>query len=346
MLNVILLGPSLKSKGGITSVLRNYLDSDTRNNIKFDFLPVNRDTNKINKIIFSFSCLIKFTFKLITGKYDIIHAHPSENFGFFRYLPYFIIGKLFGKKIIFHIHGGRFDIFFSNLTRFTRKIIISILNSCDAVICLSESWKIYFNKIGVMNTHVVNNTVHILQNNPYSESSRIITFIGFIEEKKGIFDLVNAFGQLGTNSNCFLEICGTGQDKLLTELISDLKLVDSIQINGWVDADKKDDILKRTGIFVLPSYFEGLPMVLLEAMAHGIPIISTPVGGIPELVENNINGHLISPGNIEQIAESINLLINNRIIRKKMSINNFNKIKNYFSMENTMQKLEALYSKI
>ena len=96
-------------------------------------------------------------------------------------------------------------------------------------------------------------------------------------------------------------------------------------------------------VFVLPSYNEGMPLAILEAMSYGVPIISTNVGGIPTLVENGVNGFIISPGDILHLENSLRLLISDVDLRQRMSDNNYNKIKSEYSIENNMKKIHKIY---
>lgn len=105
------------------------------------------------------------------------------------------------------------------------------------------------------------------------------------------------------SGTAILEIGGNKMEAELTEAIHNLQLDDCVHFNGFVSGEKKTGLLRRTDVFVLPSYNEGLPISILEAMSYGCAILSTPVGGIPEIVRDN--GILVEPGNIQGIADTI-----------------------------------------
>ncbi|MCD4663977.1 MAG: glycosyltransferase family 4 protein, partial [Bacteroidales bacterium] len=337
--------PHISCKGGITSVFKNYLTYKNNSFCSFLLHPVRKDGKKINKIFYIFPSLISFIYKLVSKKIDIIHIHPSENFGFYRYIPFVYIARLMKRYVILHMHGCKFDVFYNNSNKIAQRIVRNTLNNSDAIIVLSKSWAGVYSKISSTKIYIVNNSVPQPNNNPYSINSNSITFMGFIGHRKGVFDLLESVKDLSGKYDYHLEICGSGEENKLENKIKEYDIQSKITFHGWIGLYEKDIILRKTKIFILPSYNEGLPMVLLEAMSYGIPIISTPVGGIPELVEKE-NGFLVKPGDISSLKEKIQCLLGDSALRKQISINNYNKIKEKFSMDYTFNRLGRIYSEI
>ena len=120
-----------------------------------------------------------------------------------------------------------------------------------------------------------------------------------------MFDLLRAMALLqgAAPGKARLEIGGNKNEEALEEAIRSQELADCVHFNGFVSGDRKKELLNRAEVFVLPSYHEGLPVSILEAMSYGCAIISTPVGGIPEVVREN--GILVRPGDVEGIAAAI-----------------------------------------
>jgi len=347
MKNILLVGPHIDSQGGIVSVLKNYLGYENNKLFRFSLHSVKKKTDdkKINKLIYIFPSLIIFIYKLITKKIDIVHLHPSEYFGLYRYIPFIYITKLMRKPILLHMHACKFDVFYNDLNKTKQKIVRSTLNTSDGIICLSKSWADVYNKLSQRKTYIINNTVPKLLKNPYDMKSKVITFMGFIGSRKGVFDLLEAIKDLNGTYDYHLEICGSGEEVKLKNKIIENNLQSVTTFHGWIGSKEKDIILRRTSIFILPSYDEGFPMVLLEAMSYGIPVISTPVGGIPELVEKE-NGFLIKPGDIYSLKEKIQFLLEHSNIREQISINNYNTINQKFSMDYTFNRLEMIYDEL
>lgn len=344
---VILLGPDYTCKGGIASIIKNYLDY--RDNKYFDylFISIKRDGNfyaKYSQLLFGFILMIRF---LINKNVDIIHAHPSENKGFWRYVPFYVLAKIFRKKIIFHMHGGSFNDFYRLSNSFKKNIIRKVLKSCDAIITLSSIWENYYSQLGINKTYILPNSVSVPSVNKYNSDCNTITYLGFIEERKGIYDLIIAFEKLYFNySTIRLNICGSGEDIKLKKMIKNLNLIDCVELHGWISPEKRSQILENSSLFVLPSHYEAMPMSIIEAMAFGVPVVSTSVGSIPEVISDGFDGLLFNPGDIEALITCIYKLLKDRTLRLDMSRRAYEKVKKEFSMNSTMLKLNEIYSSI
>ncbi|HEX3386486.1 MAG TPA: glycosyltransferase, partial [Mucilaginibacter sp.] len=139
-----------------------------------------------------------------------------------------------------------------------------------------------------------------------------LLFLGRIGDRKGIFDLLDV---IASGADIFkdklkLYIGGDGEVERLETYIKDNDLGGIVEYIGWVDAAKKEDYFLKSHVFMLPSYSEGLPVSLLEAMSYGMPVISTNVGGIPEILENGVNGFMISPGDKEAMKAAMLQFLN------------------------------------
>ena len=115
---------------------------------------------------------------------------------------------------------------------------------------------------------------------------------------------------------------------------------------GWISDDKKiEDIYRKSIIYTLPSYNEGMPMSILEAMSYGLPVISTNVGSIPSVVEKE-NGFITKPGDIDELTNKIIFLLNNSEISKSMSERNVEKINLKYNVYNSLDHVYLLYKKL
>ena len=115
---------------------------------------------------------------------------------------------------------------------------------------------------------------------------------------------------------------------------------------GWVRNEEKEIYLKKCSIFILPSYHEGMPMALLEAMSYGLAAISTNAGGISRIIDNGCNGFRIEAGDIEAIKSKLKCLLCDPQLKKKLGINGYNTVKNDFNVEKNIKKLEQIYSEL
>ena len=181
-----------------------------------------------------------------------------------------------------------------------KKVVRLTLKKCDCVIALSESWKNYFeSEFFHPCVEVVKNVIDSPQINKIKSSQFILLFLGRIGNRKGIFDLLEvlAKNRLFYEGKLQLFFGGDGEVEKAKEYIKQNKLENIAFYQGWISGKNKIELLNRADAYVLPSYNEGLPVSILESMSYHLPIISTNVGGIPEIVKDGVNGFIIEPGN-------------------------------------------------
>lgn len=169
-----------------------------------------------------------------------------------------------------------------------------------------------------------------------------IAQISRLEKHKGIYDLIETFKDLKLK-NVELLIAGEGKEREnIIKKIKEYNLEKNIKLVGFI---KTSTFLKEVDILVLPSYSEGLPLILLEAMSSGVPIIATKVDGIPEIIENNVNGYLFSPGDIEALKKLILDLVNDFEKRKKFSSNGRKKLLEMFTVKKMCVETYKLFER-
>lgn len=229
-----------------------------------------------------------------------------------------------------------------------------IINNANCVFALTKHMKKEIeNKFKRKKVCVIPNGIEIekfkniknkieFQNN----QDKVILFVGSLRPVKGVKYLIMALEKvIKIYPNVKLIIIGHGDEySKLLNLVKQLNLNDYVKFEGEISNDRVLEYMSSSDLFVLPSLSEGFPNVILEAMAEGLPIISTNVKGLDEMVKNNINGLLVKPKDPQDIAKKILKLINDENLRKKMSKNNINESTNY-SWEKVIQKLENIYLK-
>lgn len=343
-MKVLMIGPSLSSRGGIVSVMKNLSDGlkDSRvtclhHSVGFDCTPL----WKALRYVLSFPL---FVFLKLRHHVDVVHAHPSERWGFYRYVPYIFMCKIFRIPILLHMHGGSFRHFFDETSLINKWIIMRTLGHIDGIICLSDYWRKFFDELTNVRKFIIPNSVRVFNENKYNVLTDGIVFLGFIEQKKGVFDLLQAFSALQNIERYTLHICGSGETELIRTRIEYLDLQERVVVHGWVSEEERMEIFGRSKLFVLPSYFEALPMSLLEAMSFGLPVVVTNVGSMPEVVDNGINGKIVTPGDIRGLTEALSTLLSDDKLLCSMSQKNFIKIHSTYSIESSVRELQRVYS--
>jgi len=338
LLKVVMFGPCLSEKGGMGTVQKHIVRSVTQD-IKIKHIAT--WTGSKNTTIIFFKGLLLFIYKLFRNQVDLIHIHVSERGSFLRKSIIAVLAFIFSKPVIMHTHGCEFHVFHDSLSPPLKYLLNRVLQSCACVIVLSESWKeVYEEKCGLSPNKVLvrYNPVVTPASIPSKAVSDKIVFLilGKVNERKGVFDLLQALAKLPaeTRENVELIVAGSGEVDKAVALTEELNIESLVRFTGWVNHQVRDELLAETDVFVLPSYNEGLPMALLEAMAWKIPVITTPVGGIPEVIEHGQTGLLVEPGDIKAITKSMLSLIYDESLRDKFSKASYEKaslldIKNY-----------------
>jgi glycosyltransferase involved in cell wall biosynthesis len=351
MNSVLYIGPDHRNhRGGIGAVIDVYSKHVT----PFKFIPT-----YVTKSFFKqFTTYVAAVFKLIwvcitDRQIKILHIHHASRGSFMRKSVLVLIGKIFGKKVILHIHGGGFHNFYKR-ARLMKPIIRWTLEHSDAVICLSEMWKKYYSSTFRLKRLVIINNViespltpHASRLTTEQNGSLKLLFLGHVTEKKGVFDLLNvlASGREAFKHKVKFTIGGIGEVERLEKTIADNQFNGDVSFAGWVNGTKKAELLNNCDVYVLPSYFEALPISILEAMSYGKPVISTNVGGIPEIVKPGFNGWLFHPGDQQALNNILREAMENKDLLKQYGNNSLSLSKKY-TPESVFQSLTDLYKQI
>lgn len=344
---VLFLGVSMKTKGGMTAVLVSY--GKYIENMRF--IPTWKLGNKLVKSWFALQALVRTWFLLTFDKrIKIVHIHGAANASFDRCKLFIRLAKKCGKKVILHEHAADFVDYFIKAD--DKQSITNTLQMCDAMIVLSQSWMKYFASIGMEEEriHVLNNIVSppTLLSKKHTEDGKLhLMYMGEISKRKGGFDLLKA---IADNKEYFkdklvLRMGGNEVDGDIKAYIRDHGLTDFVSYEGWIAGQKKIDCLNWENVYILPSYNEGLPIAILEAMAYSHPVISTPVGGIPEVIKTGETGILVKPGDSKAIAEAILYYVENREEIKKQGDKAYQVVQGFFP-EKVFGNLKGIYERM
>lgn len=338
---VVFVGVDPDDKGGIASVLKMYRKhfSDSR------FF-----TSKASVPAFLFTCIRFCRLLAKAPEIRIVHIHGASRGSFYRKYVLFLIAKyLFRRRVIYHVHGGGFHHFYEQSGRFIQGRIRHFVDHADVLICLSDSWKRFFlERFWPMQIMVLPNAVESVITRREAEQDKVIfLYLGKIGERKGIYDLLRAASLLNIHNNRFeIWIAGDGATQALHHLIESIGLQETVLYKGWVTGHAKEELLRKATVFVLPSYNEGMPVSILEAMSYGMPVIATDVGGIPELVKNGESGLLIKAGDKTALSAAMERFISDRQLVRDMGKASAAIIRQRFVFEQTKITLEKLYTEL
>jgi glycosyltransferase involved in cell wall biosynthesis len=367
---ILLVGPVPPPYGGIPKYVNELLTSEFLNdNYSIELfntaIPKNiRSYNKDNRrTYFSFMSdgfipalkLIFYTLKNIFIDFpkslrkvdpDIVQVFTSSYWGFWRNSFHVLLCRFFRIKVYFHLLNA-IDDFWNNSSILGKSFISFFLNISDSLIVQSNGIKSFVQSISNTEVYSIYNGVNVdlyskdnkFENNDELEFFNVV-FVGAINKNKGVFDIINSIKFIKNK----VKILMIGAcDVNYFENICTREGVSNIYFKGSVSDEEKIEYLKHSQLFILPSYAEGQPLSILEAMASGLPIISTKVGSIPEIIIDKVNGFVIEPGDIRGLANYIDYFASNRLIRQKISANNLDFAKRLYNIERMIKDISNLY---
>jgi len=270
---------------------------------------------------------------------DIVHAQSLASG-----IPALLSKKLL--KIPYAVWGQGSDVYFPK--GFFIVTPEKIIRNADAAIALTEDMKRAMQEICHRDIFVVPNGISIVDPVHDTNDERVqgnsILYVGRLEPVKGVRYLLMAMKRVhDTIPGARLIIIGDGTERAMLEaLSSQLGIQDCVRFGGEVPHEKVLTFMHQAGVFVLPSLSEGFPMVIVEALSCGLPVVASRVGGIPEIITDGTNGYLVEAKDAGALAERILVLVQDEHLRKKISDTNKEFVKKY-SWEHVIVRLEEIY---
>lgn len=346
-MKVIMVGSHLRVTGGITRVVKNYIQAGLNKKISLEYFPTYYGSNHLINILYFVFQYFKLFIKLslLHRSYDVAHIHMSYKGSFIRKMYIVNLLSRKGIPIILHMHGGYFKQFYNESSAGHKQRITDTLNKANVIISLGDEWKKYYESICNVRVVSVENAVFPKAFNQNQDEKIYITAMGLLSSKKGTYDLLEVGAKLKgkIDSKYKFMLAGNGEVEKVKQKITNLNLNDLFIVPGWISEEEKlEEIYRKSIIYVLPSYFEGMPMSILEAMSYGLPVISTNVGSIAGVVQEE-NGIIVNPGDVENITKSILKLLNEPEKVEQICLNNRNKIEEKYNIFNSLNQILSVY---
>ena len=346
--NIMLCCPDLKNLGGVANcyrVIRKHKDLYKGTT----FFEVDIKSQSLPGILFKATTeIIRFIVQMGNKDVRLIHLNPSFlHRALLRDGVLLILAKCFGKKVIVFWHGWHISTertivrCFSPLFRF-------IFNSADLTLVLANEFRKKLLSLGI--THPILITTMLFDQDfipkekaldNHGKTQRLL-FMSRLVKEKGIYETIEAFKILKEKFKYIsLDIAGDGPE--LTKLKKKYEQIDALQFHGHVYDKDKYKLMVKSNIFVLPSYREGMPNSILEAMACGLPIVTCPVGSLKDFFVHGKHGYLLNNNNPKELAQLISNLIKDVSLSKKISLNNITYAYRHFSADESVRYLNEAY---
>jgi glycosyltransferase involved in cell wall biosynthesis len=337
------------ARGGMRSVVESYMADGFFSRWNVLLLNSHVEGSLALRLTAAAKALLRLLGLLLRRRVSLVHCHAAMRSSFWRKSLFALISRLFGVPVIFHLHGSEMNIFVEEQMRLLQHLIGWILAKQSVVVVLSSRWLNYVKTISPKaNVEILPNFVELpeLQNTASVANKKevVILFLGLVGTRKGIYDLLPALKDVLVQLPTIrLIIAGNGDIDKAQALAMELEIKDHVVFAGWVGGEKKAELLRRAQMYVLPSYNEGFPVSLLEAMSWQVPVITTRVGGIGDMVRDGVDGFLINPGDRSALSAAIVKLAQDAELRQKMGAAARDQVERNFSKLVVLPKLEELY---
>lgn len=311
---VLVVSTSRKTRGGITAVLKAYESTQMWQDYYCHWVGTHVDRSNITKLWYYISGLVEFC--LLLPFYDIVHIHYSLQTTAKRKRRIIKIAKIFGKKVVTHLHCG------SQIDAIWNKDYELLIGEADKSVFLSNNLR------KIVEAHTGPSDRYTVVYNPCisdvvyngEQRKKDILFAATLYEGKGYKDFIKAFAKIAHyHKDWTITLAGNGEVEQGKALAKELDISSQVLFLGWVNGTAKDKAFKEACIFCLPSYAEGFPMAVLDAFSYGIPVITTPVGGIPDVAIDGENMLLFNPGDVDALAKCMENLISDENLQQKLS---------------------------
>lgn len=378
-LHVLMVGNDPSVHGGITQVIGQIRAHDwAASEIHVDFIPTYIASGRLRQIVFYLSALRRIRRALRTDPPQLVHIHMSFRGSYVRKNNVRALCRRFGVPYVLHLHGSQFEVWYDALGERRKKGVRRMLRDADAVIVMGERWQEIVRRIEpAAKAVIIRNAVRTPQMSSSGEAFRDpeapssgasfrdpeasssgaactglkerfqVLFLGVLIPRKGVQDILEAARLLkesGRIGSLHFVIAGTGaEEERLRETVRAFSLQDAVTFAGWAEGEEKEKLLCTSQALVLPSRREGLPVAVLEALAHGLPVIASDVGDTAEAVRDGETGYLIAPGDVQMLAQRLLDLSSDPVRYERMSRAARRLAETEFSEERLYRQLEACW---
>ena len=338
---VLVVGSAEQSAGGVASAIRLMKKMPVWEEYGCYWLGTQIQRNKLWKLWYAAKGNLKALF--IIWRFSIVHLHTvPDKICLMIQLPIFLLARLGRKKIVMHVHMG------NQLRNHTENRLFKwCLNRSDLIILLAKKWQRLFEesfKDVKTPTAVLYNACEPLEEAIDLDAKEPVVFMAaYFNDNKAPDLLLKAWKSIkDRHPEWRLFMLGNGEVERFKAMAQEMGLSD-VEFTGYIEGKEKEDFFRRASIYCMCSYEEGFPMVVLEAWAHGISVVTTPVGGLPDVLEEGRNALTFGFGDWQGLASQLERLMDDAELRRSMAEYAQRFVVERFSLESIGLQLEEIY---
>ena len=366
-IRVLLSGHLPPPMGGIATYYQTLLSSSLPDRAEVRFVETSSQNRPLSKtgrwsfanVLWAAADCGRFARAVAAQRPQLAHIATSYGLSFVKHTVCVVLARLLGSRVLLHPHCS-FAMLYRQRSAVWQWYFRQVIRLTQGVVALSSEWQQVRDVVPGCRVYDLPNAINL---GPYHqvgldkiESANTPTrlqvlYLGYLGKAKGTFDLLGAarIAQAQPEAVTF-ELVGeehvAGEWEQLQQAVTDWHLEQSVQLQPAVSGEDKVNRFRTADLFVYPSYAEGLPMAVIEAMACALPIVATRVGGLPDLVTTGVNGLLVEAGQPQQLAEAIHHLAVDRELRAAMQLNSFRRAQEQYDIEQSVLRLLGIYARV
>lgn len=306
---LVMMGPPLEGRGGMSAVAAAYRDGGLLDRHGVHYIATVADGSRWHKLAKALTAWLSLLGQLCWPPgVALVHIHVASGASFWRKALYVWTTRALGVPVVLHVHGGNFAEWAAGQPAVAQAFIRATGRTVAKVVVLSPSWvpRLAGWMPQARCMAIQNAVAPMASRPPVADPPLRFLFLGRLETDKGIDELLTAFARVHSRHPAAqLVLCGEGDRDRVQCRVTELGIVAAVEMPGWVVGEQKAAALRAADVFVLPSYIEGLPVSMLEAMQCGVPVVVTAVGSVPEVIDHGRNGLMVAPGNADALAAAM-----------------------------------------
>ncbi|AEB07296.1 glycosyl transferase group 1 [Coriobacterium glomerans PW2] len=346
---IIHLGPSGELLGGIRTVMEGLCSSALADKYDMRIVPTASQSGRISTFLRGYRRCAKLCAE---GEADLLHIHMSENASCLRAAQVLRMAERNGVPTVLHSHGGNFQTYMDNVFPVLKRRLIRAFALAQSVVALTPGWRDYWQVLlPATRINVIPNFVRLPARVPAFRVGKHldVLYLGVLGECKGTYDLIEAvrfLSEKGFVDGLHVHLAGNGEVDCCKRLVEKYQLRHLFTFHGWVEGMQKESLLNNCSVLVLPSHFESFGIVLLEAMAHGRPVICSDGGSMIETVDDGVDGIVFPRTNVGALARVLQDCLNGRYDLATMGYRGRKKVASIYSEERVLSQWSDLYKRI
>ncbi|MGN0306144.1 MAG: glycosyltransferase family 4 protein [Lachnospiraceae bacterium] len=341
-MKVLMIGPARSVNGGISAVVNNYYRAGLNSRVELTYLATMEEGSKWYKLWVAIKALLGFT--LSVGKYDLVHIHVASDISLYRKLPFIRIAARKKKKIIIHQHGGDIERFYvKQCGKRKQRLIKDTLEKAEKLLVITPSLQNFFS--GLIKADKIllfPNAVFVPEKVKKDYDQSKVLFLGRLCREKGIQELLLACENLHREfPRLQLFLGGVWEEQKLKKMADNLG--EWVHQLGWIGGEEKEKYLEECNLFVLPSYFEGHPVALLEGMAYQCACIGSDIEAISHMLIHEKNGLLTKVKDSHALEKELRKCLLDSRLQSRLGEAAGQTIREDYDMEKNLRQLIKLY---